>query len=94
MKAHTKAESRHLGRIAALPCIACDVLCMGQTPAQVHHVREGRIERNHWLTIPLCPEHHTGTTASVHLAKPALMRQLGMQSEFDLLALVLAKLGA
>jgi hypothetical protein len=92
MKSHTRAEQRHLDRIGEMSCIACELLSMGRTEAQIHHIREGRIARNHFLTIPLCPPHHTGTTASVHMAKPALMRQLGVSSEFDLLALVLEKL--
>lgn len=92
MKGHTRAEQRHLDRIGQMSCICCEVLCMGRSSAQIHHIREGRIERNHFLTIPLCPDHHTGTMASVHLAKPALMRQLQMGSEFELLALVLEKL--
>lgn len=88
----TAASRRHMGRVAALGCIACRRLELGQTSAQVHHIREGRLARNDFLTIPLCPEHHTGTRASVHLAKPALMRQLGVESEFDLLADTLALL--
>jgi hypothetical protein len=88
----TAAEKRHLGRVAALGCIVCSELGMGDEPAQVHHIREGRIARNHWLTIPLCPDHHTGTMASVHLAKPALLRSLNIGSEFDLLARTIERL--
>lgn len=80
------AARRHMGRVAALGCIACRRLCLGESPSQVHHIREGRLARNDWITIPLCLEHHVGTTASVHMAKPKLMRQLGIESEFDLLA--------
>jgi hypothetical protein len=35
-----------------------------ESPAQVHHIRSGhgagRRENCHFLTIPLCPSHHTG----------------------------------
>jgi hypothetical protein len=84
----TKAQ-RHMGRVASLGCIVCRLHGVGESPAQVHHIREGRIGRNHFLTIPLCEPHHTGTHSSVHKAKPALMRSLNMGSEFDLLAVVL-----
>lgn len=83
----TKAQ-RHMGRVAALGCIVCRMQGV-ESPAQVHHIREGRIARNDFLTIPLCEPHHTGTHLSVHKAKPALMRSLRMGSEFDLLADVL-----
>ena len=92
MKNATRAEHRHLDRVAALGCIACELLHMGASPAHVHHIREGRQARSHMLTIPLCQPHHLGTSASVHMAKPVLMRQLGVESEFDLLAIVLEKL--
>jgi hypothetical protein len=92
MKQHTAAEQRHLDRVARLGCIACRRLFLGETPAQVHHIREGRIARNHFLVLPLCEPHHTGTRMSVHKAKRALLRALGVHSEFDLLADVLAQL--
>ena len=86
------AGSRWMGRVAAIGCIACILLGQGATPAQVHHIREGRIARNDFLTIPLCQDHHTGTFQSVHMRKPELMRALGVSSEFDLLAMVLGML--
>lgn len=88
----TAAEKRHMGKVAAVGCIACRLLGYGETPAQVHHIREGRIARNDFLTIPLCEPHHTGTHASVHKAKSALMRALNLGSEFDLLAAVLKEI--
>ena len=83
---------RHMGRVARIGCIACALLCLGETPAQVHHIREGRIARNDYLTIPLCPPHHTGPSMSVHKDKESLMRALGVHSEFDLLAEVLRRI--
>jgi hypothetical protein len=89
---HTAAEDRYLGRVAALGCIACILMELGDTPAAVHHIREGRIARNHFLTLPLCQPHHDGPRMSVHKDKPALLRALGVHSEFDLLAEVLRRL--
>lgn len=90
----TAAARSHMGRVAALGCIACRRLELGQADAQVHHIREGRIARNDFLTIPLCEPHHTGSHMSVHMAKPALLRALSVGSEFDLLAHVLELLEA
>lgn len=87
----TKAQ-QHMGRVAEVGCIACLKLGYGETPAQVHHIREGRIARNDFLTIPLCREHHTGSRASVHMAKDSLLRALNVGSEFDLLAEVLERI--
>lgn len=89
----TAAGKRHMGRVAALCCIACSLLCLSDdTPAQVHHIREGRIARNDYLTLPLCPQHHTGSSRSIHHDKETLLTALGLGSEFDILAIVLERL--
>jgi len=88
----TTAEHRHLGRVSALGCIACEMLGLGSSDAQVHHIREGRQARDHMLTIPLCQFHHTGSRMSVHMDKAALLRALHVSSEFDLLAETLRRL--
>lgn len=84
-----------MGRVAKLGCIACSCLGFPDSDAQVHHIREGRIARNDFLTIPLCPPHHTGKlpgVPSIHMAKDDLLRRIGVFSEFDLLAIVLERL--
>ena len=66
-KAATKAEKLHLSRIVEGGCILPDCTA----PAEVHHPREfvGLAQREeHWLAIPLCPEHHRGTF-SIHGSK-------------------------
>lgn len=85
----------HMGKVAAIGCIACALLGYGETPAQVHHIREGRIARNDYLTLPLCDPHHAGARPgipSIHKAKAKLLRALGVHSEFDLLAEVLRRI--
>ena len=57
----TAKEKRHMGRVAALGCLIC------KQPANVHHIRTERI-KNHFLTIPLCREHHQGDF-SIHMDK-------------------------
>ncbi len=86
------AAKRHMGRVASIGCIVCRRMFGEPSAAQVHHIREGRIARNDWLTIPLCEPHHLGTTMSVHKAKPQLLRALKIGSEFDLLADVIEAL--
>ena len=93
-RAPTAAERKHMGRVAALGCILCDHLGLGATPARVHHVREdqgGAQRASNYLTVPLCPEHHTGKTGLHGLGTRAFERTYGL-SELDLLALTLERL--
>ncbi|WP_295802160.1 Ref family recombination enhancement nuclease [uncultured Microbulbifer sp.] len=55
-----KAESEHLDAVAALGCIVCRNLELGETPAEIHHIRsgQGRKRATHFEVIPLCPHHH------------------------------------
>ena len=85
----TKAEKRHMDRVAQLPCALC-----GAMPVQVHHMREGgaagageRVDA--WLTIPLCPSCHTGPRG-VHGDKTML--KIRKANEHGLLAETLEKL--
>lgn len=91
-KAATKAEREHMGRVAALGCICCHLMGNGHQPAQVHHIREGQggaQRASHWLTVPLCPDCHTGTHG-VH-GDRAYLRILKL-GELDLLAETIARL--
>ena len=81
-------SQRHMGHVAALGCILCRHMGLGETPAQVHHLEEetGAAQRqDDFLTIPLCPEHHTGATGVHTLKKAGIYRRYGV-SELDLLA--------
>ena len=88
----TASARRHMARVAEIGCICCERLGYGATPAQVHHIREGRIARSDWLVLPLCRVHHTGSAMSMHMDKEPLLRALGLFSEFDLLADVMQRL--
>lgn len=83
--------SEHMGRIAAMPCICCEKLNLSQeSKTDVHHIREGRVERNDFLTIPLCHDGcHQGPNG-VHGTKN-LLRILKM-SEWELLAVIISRL--
>lgn len=75
------ADKRHMGRVAELPCACC-----GDSPVQVHHIREGQgmaQRADNFLTVPLCPDCHTGPYG-VHGDKSRMRaRKL---SELDMLA--------
>lgn len=83
----TAAEKRHMYRVASLPCACC-----GVTGVQVHHIREtmGMGQRaSNWLTIPLCPDCHTGRSG-VHGDRSML--RIIKADELTLLADTLSKL--
>jgi hypothetical protein len=81
-----------MGRVVRIGCIACRILGHGETPCQFHHIREGRLARNDFMGLGLCDPHHAGQVPgvpSMHKRKDELLRQLGVLSEFDLLAMVI-----
>jgi Recombination enhancement, RecA-dependent nuclease len=89
----TKAASRHMGRIKAMRCICCYLLDRQQRSiTDVHHIREGRQERNDFLTIPLCHDDCHQGPSGVHGDKRWL-RMLKV-NEFGLLAVTLEQLEA
>lgn len=89
----TKAETRWMSRIAGMNCICCELLGMQQEfGTEVHHIREGREERNSFLTLPLCGESCHRGPKGVHGDKT----YLGMlkMSEYGLLAVVIERIAA
>jgi hypothetical protein len=54
----TKAERKHLDRLAQYPCVVC-----GARPVQIHHPRAwvGMGQRaSHFMALPVWPECHQG----------------------------------
>ncbi len=83
-----------MGRVASVPCVLCKHMGLGETPAQVHHLKygQGASDRAHdCLTIALCPEHHTGKSG-VHTLKEHGLYLRYKLSELDLLAMTLEAL--
>ena len=82
----SKAEKEHMARVAALSCVVCRNLGLGDTPATVHHLRDktgvGR-RASHYEVIPLCLLHHqTGGYGGAFHAGPAEWeRRYGTQRE-------------
>ena len=98
MRASTKADKAHMSKVADIGCILCVFLGLGETPAEIHHVRVrhgwGRTaEDPHKNTIGLCPPHHRGQPGGVHdFGREEFTEYYGI-SELELLELVKQKLG-
>ena len=81
------ADKIHMGRVAELACACC-----GDSPVQVHHIREGQgmaQRASNYLTVPLCPDCHTGPYG-VHGDKSRMRAR--KQSELDWLAETIERL--
>jgi hypothetical protein len=86
-------ERMHLGKVAAIGCIACLKAGNEGTPAEIHHIRHGMgmgQRNNHFRTIPLCHAHHRGTLGlkvpSIHGSRDAFIKTFG--TELELLQMV------
>lgn len=90
IKQATAAERRHLGRVASVPCVLCARMGLGETKAEVHHLKfgTGASDRaDHMLTIALCVRHHrVEYPESVHFLKERGLHLRYKCSELDLLA--------
>lgn len=53
----TKYETR----LRLLPCVVCHVVGFDTKCQELHHAGEDT-ERNDWAQVPLCREHHQGST--------------------------------
>lgn len=89
----TAAESRYLGRVAALGCVLCLHLGIPQEGRTfVHHIKEGTgigERQAHWLTVALCYEHHQGAGGIHGLGTKGFYTRYRLD-ELDLLAMTIA----
>jgi hypothetical protein len=88
MKRASASESRYMSKVAAIGCVLCRHLGLGIAPAELHHVKEGEgmsQRAPHWLTVPLCPEHHRGSTGLHGLGTRGFYTRYKLD-ELDLLA--------
>ena len=91
-----KADSLHLSRVAALGCIVCRNQNLGETPAEIHHIRTGQgtsQRADHRKSIPLCHMHHRngGYGVAIHAGRKQWEKNFG--TELRLLEQVLLELG-
>ena len=83
----TKEERKHLSRVAELGCAVCRRMGYPGTPAEIHHKRAGTgagRRSSHWEAIPLCPEHHRGSTGLHGLGTKGFPKHWGFDEQ-DLL---------
>lgn len=91
----TLAEKKHMGRVAELGCAVCRRMGYEGTPAELHHPRRaagGWGRSSHMSVIPLCPEHHRGSTGLHGLGTKGFEKHYGYD-EADLLKDTLELLG-
>lgn len=90
----TAAGKRYMARVAALPCVLCELLGTAQEgKTDVHHIRDGvgAAQRNSdMLTVALCHDACHQGPQGIHGDKSRL--RLAGVTELDLLALTIAKL--
>jgi hypothetical protein len=77
-----KDKKRH-DDIARLGCVLCYYLGINDTPAELHHVRRFGGKRSAAPILPLCTEHHRGSTGVHGLGAKAFEKHY--EVEFDTL---------
>jgi hypothetical protein len=83
----TVAEREHMNRVAELGCSVCRRMGYEGTPAELHHPRRlagGWGRSGNMTVIPLCPEHHRGSTGVHGLGTKGFPKRWGFD-ETDLL---------
>ena len=84
-KKPTKAESEHMGKVAAMGCIVCCNLSFGETPATIHHIGNGTMAKraSNYEVIPLCHFHHQGGNngEAVHSGRKSFEKNFGTEKE-------------
>ena len=88
------SQKEHLNQVASLGCLLCKHLSLGNSPAQIHHIREGQgmsQRASNFLVVPLCPEHHTGNSGLHGLGERGFYTRYKL-SELDLLAMTIEEL--
>ena len=64
--------------IETRPCCLCVRLGLGETPAEFHHIREGRQGKRGKKGIPLCDRHHRNGPEAIHvMGKRAWAKKFG-----------------
>ncbi|EGT0647627.1 DUF968 domain-containing protein [Citrobacter braakii] len=95
-RSKNKSEKLHLSRVAGLGCIVCKNLKLGETPADIHHIRTGQgvgQRADNFKVIPLCSIHHRqgGHGIAIHAGRQSWENNFGTETE--LLVQVLYELG-
>jgi hypothetical protein len=73
-------RKKEYSRLAETGCILCRHRGVPDTPAELHHIRNGG-RREDAPVIPLCPEHHRGATGVHSLGSRGFVRVHGISEE-------------
>jgi len=77
----TKHEKEKYRKIAELGCSLCRYLQLGETPAELHHIRRSGV-RSRSPVIPLCTYHHRGSNTSIHgMGRKRFEQEYGITEE-------------
>jgi hypothetical protein len=74
-------ERKYLSAVANLGCILCRHLALGESLAEIHHVRRFGGKRSLAPVIPLCREHHRGDTGVHGLGAKGFEKRYGITQE-------------
>lgn len=74
------SKKKDYARVAEIGCILCRHRGVLDTPAELHHIRNGG-KRENSPVIPLCPEHHRGKTGVHGLGSRGFTRVHGISEE-------------
>jgi len=80
-------QKKYYDKVARLGCILCRYLNLGETPAEIHHIRRYGGKRDFAPVIGLCPEHHRGNTGVHGLGRKGFEKKYGITEEELLLLL-------
>jgi hypothetical protein len=80
----------HMERVRSVPCVLCEKLGLGKTPAAAHHAFD-TAARSDFLTIALCYDHHQGPLGFHGLGEREFNRRY-KTSEAELLAMTIERL--
>lgn len=84
MKAATKAEREHLGRVKELPCCVC-FPSEQRSMTEVHHIVRDNKRLGHFFVLPLCHAHHQNVSRLKKLERSywqLLNETLGIKREW------------
>ena len=90
----TARAKRWMSKVSGYGCIFCRRIYGVPSPAEIHHVREGRRARNDEEVLPSCPSHHRNGPMTIHFHKRALLAACKAESEQELLDEITESLGA
>ena len=78
-----KYRSEYLSKLADLGCIICKKMGFPNSPAEIHHINEGRIGKRASFRkcLPLCPNHHRNGIESYHYSPKRFSAKWGSQKE-------------